>query len=150
MVHKWLSENLLSILNCQSYTGQAGFCLHCMCQWLRTFKKPLQDYLSAMIESGVENVPLHAGGGKIRPIDVVMGKRTYQLINVGTQSSSSWMQSADFWCSRLEIQGFRGRQSRDGMCGSGWGRENILWDSDTSIFFCDREFKHLESKTTSL
>ena len=49
-----------------------------------------------MIESGVENVPLHAGGGKIRPIDVVMGKRTYQLIIVGTQSSSSWMQSADF------------------------------------------------------
>ena len=33
-----------------------------------------------MIESGVENVPLHAGGGKIRPIDVVMGKRTYQLM----------------------------------------------------------------------
>ena len=54
-VHEAITKGNMNILECQSLLGKLNFTCT-MFQKMRTFKKPLQDYLSEMCESGVENV----------------------------------------------------------------------------------------------
>ena len=156
MVHESLSINQLSIEKCQSLLGKLAF-VCTMCQWMRTFKKPLQDYLTSMIESGEEKIPF--------PEEVSSDLLVWWAFLADGKENLPIMwehQAPPLRCKVLtsDAAGWKFRASggnRVGMGCVGLNEEGEiffasqkLWKSDASRFFLDHKSKHLGSKTTTL
>jgi len=56
LLHETLGQEEVSVKTCQVVLGKLNF-VCTMCPMMRTFKKPLQDFLTVLIESGQEQCP---------------------------------------------------------------------------------------------
>ena len=155
-VHKSISENCMNIEDCQSLLGKLAF-VSSMCEPLRTFKKPLQNYLSTMLESGVENVEL--------PQEVLSDLLFWWgFLNNADRNIPIQMEhdSPPLRCKVIttDAAGWRSNSSSTERVGMGcvgideegeiFMANQLFWESKSSRYFCDEEFKHLGSKTTTL
>ena len=155
-VHEAISQGCLTVSDCQSLLGKLNFTCS-MIPRMRTFKKPLQDYLTHMCESGIEGV--------LFPPEVMNDLLVWWEF---LKDSTNWIPifpeieapplrhkvittDAAGW----KIAG--GSRSKVGMGSIGIDEEGEiffasqqLWNTENSRVFFDTEQKFLGNKTTTL
>ena len=155
-VHEALEKGYMTITECQSLLGKLNFTCS-MIPRMRTFKKPLQDYLTSMCEAEIEEIPfpqevindLLVWWGFLNDssnwIPIIPEIESPPLRHkVITTDAAGWKQNG-------------GSESRVGMGCIGIDEEGEIffasqqmWETENSRAFFDTSQKFLGSKTTTL
>ena len=155
-VHEAITQGHMSIQACQSLLGKLNFTCT-MFQKMRTYKKPLQDYLSSMIESEVEDVnfPQEVHEDLLVWWSFLNDSVNWLPILPELEAPPLRHKTITTDAAGWKMQG--GSMSKVGMGCIGLDEERKiffasqkLWTTQNSRIFFDKDDKFLGNKTTTL